>query len=250
MRLKPSHLLSLIAVAFVATSRAQTIAERVVAATRTEGAIVAEIDSTSKPNSPELRANVRWLRPDGTAILLSNDARSVFKISDHTFTPADARSTESPYTLTERDADTPGRSSLEFSDAIGGFTAAFSEGVDSSVTGFFRGSHIHLGYDYWFSIGNAPTAQRNFSNRGYVSPQSPAIAGFVLEQARWALVRVVGPTLGSFGVAEACDRPVMEIHSGGHVRVVRGWRHSPGATSQLEVVAQMAGAFPLPGGSH
>lgn len=90
----------------------------------------------------------------------------------------------------------------------------------------------------------------NLSSRGYVAPGKPMIGGFVIDaQHRWVLVRAVGPTLVTQGVASALPDPFLTLYrrSTG-LNYNNDWSASFDAAEITRVSAQV-GAFPLPVGS-
>lgn len=103
----------------------------------------------------------------------------------------------------------------------------------------------------------------NISTRGYVdSGEGNLIAGFVItgDAPKRVLIRGIGASLASFGVADALADPVLEVYtSGGTTLVARNdnWETGQAATntttanSATEMVAAMkaTGAFPLASGT-
>lgn len=137
--------------------------------------------------------------------------------------------------------------------------------VFSSLTaGNIAGSLAGLNPFYLTDLSAAQTAPlTNTSVRGQVSPNRQLIAGFVVPgtQEREILVRVVGPTLTQFGVANAWVDPDFMIFQGNglraYVRQSAGgdWCTTPSGSSVspeagLRNIFTYLGAFPLVSGSN
>lgn len=188
------------------------------------------------------------LKTDGTYVLLTNDIRS-----REPSTPLPAKGSQLP---TSGATET---GTWEYALAADGRTATFRLGGTQKNLTFNGGSDgggLFATTDFRFYRPTTGDAQRNFSNRVYVTPERPAIAGFVMDRPRWALIRVVGPGLSQFGVPSPLAAPVMQLYqsgltfNGGRVFEMRAWLSTPNpGRSQLEEVAAMVGAFPLAKGS-
>jgi len=93
----------------------------------------------------------------------------------------------------------------------------------------------------------------NFSARATAGTGSDTlIAGFVVsgDVAQSLLVRGVGPTLGSLGVASFLADPVLSLYAGSALHSANDdWGAAPNA-SQFATLATSVGAFPLPNGSR
>ncbi|HEY1110565.1 MAG TPA: hypothetical protein VGE76_18080, partial [Opitutaceae bacterium] len=188
------------------------------------------------------------LKTDGTYVLLTNDIRS----REQT-TPLPAKGSQLP---TSGAVET---GTWDYTLAADGRTAAFRLGGTRKnlvFSGDSDGGGLFAATDFRFYRPTTGDAQRNFSNRVYVTPERPAISGFVMERPRWALIRVVGPGLAQFGVSSPLAAPVMQlyqsglIYNGGRVFEMRAWLSTPNpGQSQLEEVAALVGAFPLAKGS-
>jgi hypothetical protein len=91
----------------------------------------------------------------------------------------------------------------------------------------------------------APNALINAAARGMVAPNQPLIVGFVVGGAgsEPALLRGIGPTLGSFGVTGALGTPVLQLFGGnGNLLLTNsGWAGS----ASLAATFVQVGAFPL-----
>ncbi len=94
----------------------------------------------------------------------------------------------------------------------------------------------------------------NFSCRGQIGSSNPSIAGgmYISEGGRVLLVRAVGPSLTSFGVAEVLARPQLEAFDSAGRSVAKAvpWSAtSPSDQGQLRTAAIEVGAFALREGS-
>jgi len=91
----------------------------------------------------------------------------------------------------------------------------------------------------------------NVSNRGRSSPESPCIAGFVVDgrHPRLVLVRVAGPALGDMGVAGAATDPALRVYQGSTVIAENDdWGATGGRYGSTADAITACGAFPfLPG---
>jgi len=99
----------------------------------------------------------------------------------------------------------------------------------------------------------APVDVINISTRGNVGTDADIlIAGFVIagDRSQTVLVRGIGPTLGSFGVAGTIPDPTLKIVSSGlDVAENDNWGDAPNA-SEIPSVTQLVGGFPLGDGSQ
>lgn len=95
----------------------------------------------------------------------------------------------------------------------------------------------------------APASAVNVSALGTVPPNQSLILGFYVSGAgqKTVLLRGVGPTLGTFGVPDPLEQPVMMLFSSNGTLLVTndGW----GGSSQLASLFATVGAFSLPAGS-
>lgn len=119
-----------------------------------------------------------------------------------------------------------------------------------------------------FSFTRLSTLHReaipNVSMRGVVSRERPLVVGFVLKgDARDVLIRVVGPSLRSFGVSGVWENPRFDLYRGGSTTPIGGppgprrdaiayyddWSSNSSALSGLQRLLAHVGAFPLQIGS-
>jgi hypothetical protein len=119
------------------------------------------------------------------------------------------------------------------------------------ITGANQSTGVALGEVY--EIGASGDNVINLSTRGVVSAGSGAlINGFVVAgtSPQQVLVRGDGPSLASFGVANALAQPVLQLFdsSGKLVASNTGWGANANA-SQIAAAASTVGAFALPSGS-
>jgi hypothetical protein len=129
---------------------------------------------------------------------------------------------------------------------------------------YFRGGRLGV-----FSLTRVATIQRqalaNVSMRGVASNDRPLIVGFVIQgDFKDVVVRVVGPTLRSFGVSESWANPRFEIYQGGATTPIGGppgprrnaiayyddWSADTSAVSGLQRLFAHVGAFALEPGSR
>lgn len=91
----------------------------------------------------------------------------------------------------------------------------------------------------------------NLSARGYVTLERPLMGGFVIDdQHRWVLLRAVGPTLATQGVAQPLPDPVITVFRGSTpFEVNDDWSTQPDAAA-IAAAAARVGAFALPQGSR
>ncbi|ACB74089.1 hypothetical protein [Opitutus terrae] len=116
--------------------------------------------------------------------------------------------------------------------------------------------HYRIGERDYLDIAPSPEPRishgslLNLSARGYVAPGKPMIGGFVIDaQHRWVLVRAVGPTLATQGVASPLPDPFLTIYHGATgLNYNDDWGASFDAAEIARVSAQV-GAFPLPMGA-
>lgn len=103
-----------------------------------------------------------------------------------------------------------------------------------------------------YDAGGVPGGRLiNLSARGAVSPGAAVlVAGIVVSgSSRAVLVRGVGPTLGTFGVASVLARPHLRVFQGADVVAENGaWSSAVDATA-IAAAAARVGAFALPPGS-
>jgi hypothetical protein len=94
----------------------------------------------------------------------------------------------------------------------------------------------------------SPTARiTNISTRGQIVAGDTIIAGFTItgDLRKRLLIRAVGPTLGSFGIAGAIPDPKIDIYSDTTVIATNNDWSDPAVAATAAAV----GAFPLPVGS-
>lgn len=161
----------------------------------------------------------------------------------------------------------PGEEPLP-SEGLSKLTLDFS--VSSSLGGEWGGEFVHsLGGRGTFSITRMSSLRReplpNVSMRGVVSAERPLIVGFVINgDARDVLIRVVGPSLRSFGVSQPWGNPRFDIFRSGASSPIGGgpgprrdaisyyddWTSDSSAVEGLRRLFAHAGAFPLEDGSR
>jgi hypothetical protein len=108
------------------------------------------------------------------------------------------------------------------------------------------------------TLGSAPIAAssdvtaggqrfRNISSRAQVGPTTPANLGFVLkgDAPVEVLVRAVGPTLTTFGVANAVAAPRLDLYSAGVVVATNTRWGTSADPAHIAAGTALAGAFPL-----
>jgi hypothetical protein len=128
--------------------------------------------------------------------------------------------------------------------APGAYTAQIS---DPSGTG----TGVALAEIYDASLNPNADYQRlvNISSRGYVTPNDGVlIGGFIVtgNTPKILLIRAIGPTLTSFGLADALVDPALTIYQDGKVVATNeGWVNSAAITT----AGIQTGAFALPSGS-
>ncbi|QYM79575.1 zinc-dependent metalloprotease [Horticoccus luteus] len=88
-------------------------------------------------------------------------------------------------------------------------------GYTVNVTGESHGEALVEAYELDGAVGKLI----NLSTRGYVETARPMIGGFVIHgsagRAKRVLIRVLGPTLESYGVANALNDPYLSLYDGG-----------------------------------
>lgn len=127
-------------------------------------------------------------------------------------------------------------------NAAGEFTLSFVGGATAAgkvtqiagtptLTGFYqRGSTF---YDMIGGRENANNDLVNISTRGFVGTgASVMIAGFIIQpSAKRVFIRALGPTLGSFGVADALADPQLELYRGSTLLLANDdWQTAPDAS--------------------
>lgn len=121
-----------------------------------------------------------------------------------------------------------------------------------SVACRFTGKRVGEGdkLSYIFSssaAGSASTAMSNISMLARVSGGDDALtSGFVIsgQNPRQVLVRAVGPSLSSFGLADALERPVLSVYQSNRMLVENdGWGKDADTITQLTAMFDRAGAF-------
>jgi hypothetical protein len=99
--------------------------------------------------------------------------------------------------------------------------------------------------DFTLTPYDATAQLANCSNRSFIRSGGSAFTGFVITNGmRRVLVRAIGPTLQAFGITETLRKPTLKITRAATNETVasnEGW-----SASQLTIVNQRAGAFPLP----
>lgn len=120
-----------------------------------------------------------------------------------------------------------------------------------------------------FSLTKLSTIQRqpvpNISVRGSISADRPFIAGYVIQgDYKDVLIRVVGPSLRTFGVNAPWANPRFDIYRGGSPTAIGGppgprrdaiahyddWSSDSSAVDGLRKLSAYVGAFPLEMGSQ
>lgn len=123
-------------------------------------------------------------------------------------------------------------------------TIATSNGT---VSGTSTGA-LNASFNGGSEVAVARQRLANFSTRARVAPgDSVAISGFVIsgEESKQVLVRAIGPTLGSFGVAGPLAAPRLELYGGSVLFATNvGVATSPRAAAIAAAAAQV-GAFAL-----
>ncbi len=126
-------------------------------------------------------------------------------------------------------------------------------GYTAQVTGVGGSTGVGLVEIYDADPPEAPVDVINISTRGNVGTDADIlIAGFVIagDRSQTVLVRGIGPTLGSFGVAGTIPDPTLKIISNGlDVAENDNWGDAPNA-SEIPSVTQLVGGFPLGNGSQ
>ena len=123
-----------------------------------------------------------------------------------------------------------------------------------SVACRFTGKRVGEGdkLNYIFSssaAGSAGVALSNISMLARVTGGEDALtSGFVIagQAARQVLVRAIGPSLASFGLADALERPQLTIFKGSTaIATNEGWGTDPDAIDRLTEMFDRSGAFRL-----
>ena len=140
---------------------------------------------------------------------------------------------------------------LSFSDGTGQ-TLIF----DTPTSGHFSYSTQHPPnfFDPGFSIRpiSGSGLLTNISARSLVSSTTPSIAGFIVGGSlpRYYLIRVVGPTLGQYGVTAAVGDPSLELFKGpDKIAENNDWNAQASNGAIMTDIFAKAGAFPLTAGS-
>lgn len=96
-------------------------------------------------------------------------------------------------------------------------------------------------------VGHVP----NLSTRAEVTPATPAIGGFVIEDtSRLVLIRAIGPGLTQFGVGNALPSARVRLfRSDVPIATNDDWNVNPAYGTQVAAAAARAGAFPLSAGN-
>jgi hypothetical protein len=179
--------------------------------------------------------NVLWLRADGTYQLLSNDLRTTSNGVAGSLGSQDVVGSGS-YTYAPSPSDHTATLVLGSVTRKLFFTTANTGSLIKSLPGG--------DFEVLPRIGN-PRA--NLSLRGRVQGNTGPIAGLVVNDIQWALIRVVGPGLTKFGVANPASNPTFTLTSNGTTMFTKsGWDT---AAHELETVFRLTGAFPLDRGS-
>jgi len=147
---------------------------------------------------------------------------------------------------------------LTFSSASAGTLVSAPIGLD--------GSSLEQGTFFVTAIGAAATVpMSNVSLRGTVGANHPLIAGFVVPGAdsRELLIRVVGPGLIPFGIADAWAQPSFQLYQAGNLYrpaepIYPNWSAipptigspPPNPTAAFVSIFNLVGAFALPLGSN
>lgn len=96
-------------------------------------------------------------------------------------------------------------------------------------------------------VGHVP----NLSTRAEVTPTTPAIGGFVIEDtSRLVLIRAIGPGLAQFGVGNALPSARVRLFRYDvPIATNDDWNVNPSHASLVTSVSARAGAFPLSSGT-
>lgn len=181
---------------------------------------------------------VIWLKPDGTFVTLSNDARAT---SNGIATPLGG-------------AAVTGTGTYSYSASPGDRTATLVLGsttrklvFTTATTGQLDKPTLPAGT--FELVGRGPANPRaNVALRGKVQGGAGPIAGLVLQNTQWVLLRAVGPGLSKFGVASPASNPTFTLTSNGNMIFTKaGWDT---ADHGLETAFTLVGAFPLERGSN
>jgi hypothetical protein len=149
---------------------------------------------------------------------------------------------------------------------VGAFALPSGSADTALVTGVGQGAYtasilspdgtsgVALAEIYDADVSPVPVGRLvNVSARMNVTPgQGTLIAGLVIEGniPQTVLVRGVGPTLASFGVAGVLSDPQITVLSGStKLASNAGWGTGASTAAQLSGAAAQVGAFPLPSGS-
>jgi hypothetical protein len=108
---------------------------------------------------------------------------------------------------------------------------------------------------YDADTGNPTTRLINISNRGFAGVGDQVmIPGFVVssEGSQTFLIRVIGPTLGGFGVPDTMIDPKLEVFPAGAntpILSIDNWSADPTQAADTAAIASQVFAFPLNAGS-
>lgn len=173
----------------------------------------------------------RWLKPDGTYFEFSSLYHSPTgapdqNYSNRTGTYRVVRSTSNPQLL-----------DLYF-DGLFSTTLNFSTHQGSNYTS----------YAFTWLERTAADGTTNTSARAYVTPDHPAIAGFVIAGAksRLVLIRAVGPGLLNFTVKDAVPSTKLAVYRGAQFwSSANGWTPTGPYAQVVQELESYVGAFPL-----
>lgn len=130
--------------------------------------------------------------------------------------------------------------------------ASFSPGVLTALVPAGASGPGEALVEFYEADDDASSRLINLSARGRVDEANPLIAGFVTfgPDPLRLLLRAVGPTLTTAGVAAPLANPRLEVFRGNE-RIAQNddWSADAALAAEISTVAQQVGAAPLPAGS-
>jgi hypothetical protein len=130
--------------------------------------------------------------------------------------------------------------------------ASFSPGVLTALVPAGEGGPGEAMVEFYEADDDASARLVNLSARGHVDESNALIAGFVTAgpDPLRLLVRAIGPTLATAGVAAPLANPRLEVFQGSE-RIAQNddWSADAALAAEISAVAQQVGAAPLPAGS-
>jgi hypothetical protein len=130
--------------------------------------------------------------------------------------------------------------------------ASFSPGVLTALVPAGEGGPGEALVEFYEADDDASARLVNLSARGRVDENNALIAGFVTSGPGplRLLVRAIGPTLATAGVAAPLANPRLEVFQGSE-RIAQNddWSADAALAAEISAVAQQVGAAPLPAGS-